>query len=682
MKAATLTLTLFTGLFLVACGGGGNSSSPAISSIPAVSSTSAVSSTASSISSATTTSSSTASSAASSSAQSSAPLYSLGGSISGLDGSLNLHAGDQTLNISNNGSFSFPNSLKEGTQITLSLSNAPFRQSCTINSPIQLTLQTNISNISVSCSPLGVLTGTINNYHTGAPISQAQVTVTALNEDGDNLMNTTALTDENGTFRIEGLGISARFVLNAQRDGFAARSEIFSNSAEQPNVEHSALVLSAHYSNSFSANSAASLIVDEQTLIELPANAFVTESGNPASGTITPSLTIIDPSGDAGVMPGSYEARDPETDEISLIESFGALDASFRDAAGNLLQLAPGVSATISIPVASRITTETAPAKIPLFYFDDASGFWVEEGEATLVQESGQYFYRGTVTHFTTWNADRVYETVNLRGCVRDASNKPLANARIIASGRDYIGQSTGYSDSTGAFVLPVRKGSSILLTSISGSQSDTVVIHSGSGDSIIETCLQLAESSATITLTWGENPDDLDSHWFVPDADADADMEHQIYFGNKTEEVNGVVFDLDVDDTTSFGPEVVTVPDFPHAGTYRFVVRLFSGTGTIASSPARVELNLRGRIHVFSPVEASGDNTKKYWHVFNIQVDASGSATVVEVQKFSGGKYPDPVVSLATVRNKKIGSTPSAIKLQETIKKEATKKETKYYAK
>lgn len=714
MKAATLTLTLFTGLFLVACGGGGKSSSPAVSSIPAASSTSAVSSAASSVASSTSTvisaassvasststassvasssstssatpissstASSAASSAASSSTQSSAPLYSLGGSISGLDGSLNLHAGDQTLNISNNGSFSFPNSFQEGTHITLSLSNAPFRQNCTINSPIQLTLQTNISNISVSCSPLGVLTGIINNYHTGAPINRVQVTVTALNEDGDSLMNATALTDENGTFRIEGLGISARFVLNAQRDGFAARSEIFSNSAEQPNVEHSALVLSAHYSNSFSANSVASLIVDEQTLIELPANAFVTEGGNPASGTITPSLTIIDPSGDAGVMPGSYQARDPETGEISLIESFGALDASFRDAAGNLLQLAPGTSATISIPVASRITTETAPATIPLFYFDDARGFWVEEGEATLVQEGGQYFYRGTVTHFTTWNADRVYETVNLRGCVRDSSNKPLANARIIASGRDYIGQSTGYSDSTGAFVLPVRMGSSILLTSISGSQSDTVVIHSGSGDSIIETCLQLAESSATITLTWGENPRDLDSHWFVPDADAD--MEHQIYFSNKTEEVNGVVFDLDVDDTSSFGPEVVTVPDFPHAGTYRYVVRLFSGTGSIASSPARVELNLRGRIHVFSPALASGDNTKEYWHVFNIQVDASGNAAVVEVQKFSDGRYLDPVVSLAAVRSQKIGSAPSAIKPQEAIKKEATKKETKYYAK
>ena len=666
MKATTLSLAIFTGLFLTACGGSGGGSKtpePSSSSLSSSVNSSSLSSSSSLISSSSSQSSTTVS-------------YSLGGNVTGLDGNLTLQAGGQTLEINENGTFRFPNQLQEGTQVTLNLGEMPFRQRCSIESASQFTLESDISNISISCTPLGVLTGNVSSYHTGTPINQAQITVTALTAEGESLMTASAQTDETGTFRIEGLGIAERFVLNAWGEGFATRSEVFSNSAEQPNVDRSALVLEANYSTAFSVSSAASLVVDGQTLVELPANAFVTASGSPASGTITPSLTIIDPSGDAGVMPGNYEVRDPETGAINLMESFGALDASFRDAAGNLLQLAPGTSATISIPMASRINEGTAPETVPLFYFDEASGYWVEEGEATLVEVDGQYFYRGTVTHFTTWNADRIYETVNLRGCVRDTDNNPLANVRIVASGRDYIGQSTGYSDDTGAFVLPVRMNSSILLTSISGSQSDTVNIFSTGTDTVIEACLQLAESSATITLTWGENPYDLDSHWFIPNIEGD--LEYQVYFGNKTEEVNGVVFDLDVDDVTSFGPEVVTVPDFPHAGTYRYVVRLYGGTGTIADSPARVELNLRGNISVFSPSEASGDHSEEFWHVFNIQVDAEGNTSVVAVQEFTDSRYPEEaVLTASTRRSLKSGSAQAT-----PTKQEPALKEIKHYTK
>ncbi|WP_323815533.1 carboxypeptidase regulatory-like domain-containing protein [Cellvibrio sp. NN19] len=656
MKAKTLGLVLSTSLLLTACGGGSdgkknNSSSSSSSSLPA---------------------SSLASSNLSTSASSSSvavSLYSLGGNVTGLAGTLKLQAGDQSLTLNNSGEFTFPNELAAGTQVSLVLSETPFRQTCTLNSAAQITLNTDISNIDISCVALGALTGTINNYHTGTPISNAQITVTAVDEDGATLMTATTQTNEAGAYTVEGLGISNRFVLNAWSAGYSTRSEVFSNSAEQPNVTRSALVLLANQTETFSASSAASLTVDGNVLVELPANAFVTANGSVATGTITPSLTVIDPSGDASVMPGNYEVRNPDTGAISLIESFGAIDASFRDAQGNLLQLADNTSATISIPLANG--ANSAPTTIPLFYFDETTGYWVQEGEATLTQANGQYFYRGTVTHFTTWNADRIYETVNVTGCIRDADNNPLANARIVASGRSYIGQSTAYSDAEGTFVIPVRMDSSLLLTSISGSQSDTIVIDdSGNTNSNIDTCLQLAESSATITLTWGENPRDLDSHFYIPDPELN--IEHELYFGNETKEVNGVVFDLDVDDISSFGPEVVTVPDFPHAGTYRYLVHLYSGSGTITDSPARVELNLRGNVHVFSPGEATGDHTDSYWHVFNIVVDDAGAARVVTVQTFTDSE-DSTETTLQMARNMKTGRT---IKDQKPVEKER-----KYYA-
>jgi uncharacterized protein YfaP (DUF2135 family) len=678
MKVISLGLALFLSLCLVGCGGssGGNKKppvTPSSSSVPAssssvpsseapVSSSEASASEASSeassdfssqppVSSSAVSSSSEASSSSlaesSSSVQSSAPVtYSLSGSIAGnVEGdSFTLNGAGQTLVIDSNGDFSFPNTVLANTEVTLSLTDVSQRQVCSITSETEFVVTANVDNIVISCTPVGVLTGRVTSYHTGTPIPQARITVTANDDAGELLLTASALTDETGTYRIEGLGISSRFVLNAWSQGFATRSEIFSNTAEQPDVSHSALVLEANYSTGFAASSAASLVVDGLTLVELPANAFVNADGSPATGTITPALTIIDPSGDASVMPGNYEVLNPETGEINLMESFGALDASFRDEEGNLLQLAPGTSATISIPLASRITAGNAPATVPLFYFDEERGYWIEEGEATLTQVGSDYFYLGTVTHFTTWNADRIYETINLNGCVEDAEGNRLANVRVVASGRDYIGSSTGYSDSQGNFVLPVRISSQILVTSISGSQSDTIVVNSQLADLTLDACLQLAESSATITLTWGENPRDLDSHLYIPNEAGTS--EFHLYYVNTTQEVNGVIFDLDVDDVSSFGPEVVTIPDFPHAGIYRYIVHHFTGSGNIASSPARVELNLRGQIYVFSPGNAEGENTLKYWHVFNIQVDDQGNATVLPVQQFrANGRVPDAVL-------------------------------------
>lgn len=50
------------------------------------------------------------------------------------------------------------------------------------------------------------------------------------------------------------------------------------------------------------------------------------------------------------------------------------------------------------------------------------------------------------------------------------------------------------------------------------------------------------------VVLTWGQTPDDLDSHMIFPG--------NNIYFENKT----GTDAELDVDDTDSYGPETITL--------------------------------------------------------------------------------------------------------------------------
>jgi hypothetical protein len=73
--------------------------------------------------------------------------------------------------------------------------------------------------------------------------------------------------------------------------------------------------------------------------------------------------------------------------------------------------VAPGKTATLTIDVPES-QTATAPATIPLWFFDEEAGVWQEEGEATRQGDK----YIGTVKHFTDWNADHPTGWAIVRG--------------------------------------------------------------------------------------------------------------------------------------------------------------------------------------------------------------------------------------------------------------------------
>jgi len=132
-------------------------------------------------------------------------------------------------------------------------------------------------------------------------------------------------------------------------------------------------------------------------------------------------------------------------------------------------------------------------------------------------------------------------------------------------------------------------------------------------------------------TLTWGENPWDLDSHLFTPEIPGDYDtLAYHVYFASPGYASEPPYADLDVDDVTSYGPEHITIWDeFP--GTYIYAVYHYSGSGTITTSEADVGVLMPdGTVESFSvPDEVTaGDNY--WWHVCNID-GTTGVITVVD---------------------------------------------------
>lgn len=124
------------------------------------------------------------------------------------------------------------------------------------------------------------------------------------------------------------------------------------------------------------------------------------------------------------------------------------------------------------------------------------------------------------------------------------------------------------------------------------------------------------------IVLTWGENPDDLDSHLLVPPDHTDGTEGYHIYYytaGINDPEVYPYAY-LDIDDTTSFGPETVTIYK-RLTQTYKYYVHDFDETGQLKTSSAVVHVyNQNGLVKTYN-VPSSGSGL--YWYVFDI--NASG---------------------------------------------------------
>ena len=248
-------------------------------------------------------------------------------------------------------------------------------------------------------------------------------------------------------------------------------------------------------------------------------------------------------------------------------------------------------------------------------------------------------YYEGTVSHFTVWNADRVTETVRVSGCVADANGVRVAGAQVYTDGVNYSGTSSAVADANGNFSVPMRINSLATLVGLwQGQLSNTLSVGPYAVDTQLPNCLALGQSGAGITmkLTWGANPSDLDSHLYLPDGT-------EVDFSNEGNLIAAPFANLDVDDISSYGPEVVTITKLM-VGTYKYAVHNYSGysSGPMSQASARVELNVPGRAaELFTPPATGESSQTDYWLLFELDVDAQCNVVVRRQGSYSANEPP-----------------------------------------
>lgn len=552
--------------------------------------------------------------------------------VSGSAGTVVVAVGTSTLTFAEDGSQQLTG-LSLSDTISASITSSPEGQIC-IFSPSNQTSITVGTSVLVDCGAPEI-SGIEKNFFTDALIAGATVRVTH-SVDGVDSEFASVTSDADGAYSVTGIDLGDRYVLTASASGFAPFSSIALPTSIRPSIVENMFLLPVNGSDTADPALNMSFALDGVTVLEIPADGLLTAGeGELPEGNVTAQITFLDPSSAPRSLSGRYEVI--EEGIVSHMQSYGAISIMLRDGAGNKLALAEGITAQLSIPVASGAVVG-APANSTVLNFDEDAGYWQSPADAVLATQGTVTVYEAEIaTLADVYTVGDNYTPANVQGCIEDSRGNKIAGATIVSQGRNYIGLAFGVSDAEGNFTVPARQNSSILVYGLVGSQSRTVEATTTTGTTTLSTCIILDQSSTVITLTWGENPSDLDSQLFGPQPDSTARF--HIYYAARTFEANGVSMFLDVDDVTSFGPEVTTIPSFPVPGVYEFFVKRFSGSSTIQLSPARVEVNAQGENFAFSPPAGTATDC---WHVFNINVDSSLTGEVVAVNDWVAGNVCD----------------------------------------
>lgn len=280
----------------------------------------------------------------------------------------------------------------------------------------------------------------------GQPVQDAEVSV-----HGE-----TAFTGRDGTFYLSDIQVPGnRCVVQSRKDGYFTGTRALTPD-ENGSTEARIVLMESPVTHTFEASSGSNATLSDGSEVRIPSDALVSDAGTPYNGPVNMSVRYLDPTAqNFGVLvPGGDMIARREDQRTSVLYSYGILRVEMKDPSGSLLQLAPGSTSTLVMNIPPE-QLSTAPQQIPLWYFDEESGVWQEEGLAT--REGNRY--TGTVTHFTDWNCDAPTEGATIIGRLVDCEDNPAYGIVEFGQTTSDPQSSTETGESDGRFSRRVPSG-------------------------------------------------------------------------------------------------------------------------------------------------------------------------------------------------------------------------------
>jgi hypothetical protein len=245
--------------------------------------------------------------------------------------------------------------------------------------------------------------------------------------------SSTSITDNFGNALFKDVQVDKkRFIVKASKAGHfeAVKGVSIQQGNASYHVRFSMLPLPAPAT--FSASSGGNVNLNNGGTVVFTPGSIATASGTPYTGPVqvySHYYSPADPNFETTVPGGDLLGIDDDGNNVALV-SFGMMNVQLQDPSGNPLNLLPGTTAQLTFPIASS-QSAIAPSTIPMWYLDESTSMWIEEGVA--VKQGNAYV--GTVSHFTYWNCDYPGERANITGTVVDCNGNPVAGAVVTLNG-------------------------------------------------------------------------------------------------------------------------------------------------------------------------------------------------------------------------------------------------------
>lgn len=269
----------------------------------------------------------------------------------------------------------------------------------------------------------------------------------------------TAITDAKGYFRIRNASLDKYVSLvSAEKPGYFKTFRVFSASSVVNQVQIK--LVRKTLAGSLSSTTDGEISINGGSKIIFNANSFVDASGNAYSGNVNIYAAYIDPTApDIGnTVPGSFLADDKNGKRV-ILSSFGMMSVVLESPAGEKLLLRSGHQAKLIFAIPSSLQA-SAPASIALWYVDEQSGLWKEEG--TAVKNGNNY--EGFVSHFTYWNCDVPGPTVNMTAMFMNQNGDTLKYTYVRVRPINGNSSAHGYTDSLGQINGPIPANINLVL--------------------------------------------------------------------------------------------------------------------------------------------------------------------------------------------------------------------------
>jgi len=253
--------------------------------------------------------------------------------------------------------------------------------------------------------------------------------------------------------------------------------------------------------------------------------------------------------------------------------------------------------------------------------------------------------------------------TSNLTGKVSDAVNgNPIQNALVSIAGlSDYTDENGNYAianipagilnanftatPTSGYGHLEVQftdlssEGTHTVTASADGyttySNSQVEIPESGTFELQIALSPTLANGQFRFVLTWGETPQDLDSHLKTPSIGGSV---YHIYWDNQGYADSPPYVILDIDDRTGFGPETTTIYDL-QPGEYHYYIHNFSESPEITTSNAVVQIY--GENGLVRSLQVPATGTGLYWDICTMDGSNGNISIINQIIESEPGALP-----------------------------------------